>query len=434
MANTLDHGYVEKLLNKFIPEYESARVFSKLVNQTVLQGQFQEKAGGTIYMKKPHRYKTVETAEGDVTNELQNEIKTAKVAATVQNMITVKIPWTGYEQALKIDDMPETIFRPAAEALANQEDNLLVSNIMKYATLTSGNRGTPVNTWSHVASADALLTSIGATQGNRYFVMNPFTSAKLAGAQLALPSGNGGSNSSAWEKAQMSADLGGFQAFKASNLPVYQTGSMTDRAGTLSGTIDTAYDTYADSLQHFTMTITSLTANDVINPYQKIEIPSIHRLNQSNGTVFVDDSGQAVSWSGVILPNPVGDGTYTVASNGSVSIKVGAPIIHEKSATNLGQYDTVNTAPSAGNVVTISGPAGQQIQPNLFFHRDAFVAGSLPIPKMEGLATRSATSSGVQVRMTFVPDGMAFKQCLRVDLWPTFGVVNPEMAGQCFGY
>jgi hypothetical protein len=128
-------------------------------------------------------------------------------------------------------------------------------------------------------------------------------------------------------------------------------------------------------------------------------------------------------WSGVVTEDVTlvgGSGTFLIAG----------PAIFE---TN-GQYNTCDSALADGDVVTIINAAASTVyQPNMFYHKEAFAIGSVPLKKLFATDTIMTTEDGMQMRVTKYADGDSNKQKIRFDLLPAYATLNPFFAGQAFG-
>jgi hypothetical protein len=99
-----------------------------------------------------------------------------------------------------------------------------------------------------------------------------------------------------------------------------------------------------------------------------------------------------------------------------------------------GQYNSVDSAITSGDVVTIINPAASTVyQPNLFYHEQAFGLGSVPLKKLFATDTIATTKDGMSIRVSRYSDGDANKQKVRFDLLPAYVTFNPFFAGQGFG-
>jgi len=84
-------------------------------------------------------------------------------------------------------------------------------------------------------------------------------------------------------------------------------------------------------------------------------------------------------------------------------------------------------------VVTLGGAASTIIQPNLFWHKQAFTVASVPIKRLHATDTIATTEDGLQLRVTKDSDFYKNQNQVRIDFRPAYGVMNPFFAGQGFG-
>ena len=115
--------------------------------------------------------------------------------------------------------------------------------------------------------------------------------------------------------------------------------------------------------------------------------------------------------------------------SGAGNLTITGPALFESD----GQYNTVTQAIAASDVITLGGSAVTRIQPNLFFHRDAFVLAGVPMEKLDSTDTRATTRDGIQLRVSMGSDFTKNENKVRIDLRYALGVMNPFLAGQGFG-
>ena len=172
-----------------------------------------------------------------------------------------------------------------------------------------------------------------------------------------------------------------------------------------------------------TLAVSGFEANLVIPAGTKLTIAGRNRLNLSTREVILDENGNKLLWSGTVTTD------VTLSGTGTGNIVVTGPAIYEAN----GAYNTVDSAPVSGDVVTLLGAASATIQPNLFWHKQAFSIGSVPIKKLHSTDTLATTEDGLQFRVSKYADGDANKQIVRFDFRPAYGVMNPFFAGHGFG-
>ena len=117
------------------------------------------------------------------------------------------------------------------------------------------------------------------------------------------------------------------------------------------------------------------------------------------------------------------------SGTGTVTVIVAGPAIKE--ATE--QFDTVDVGLTAGDIVTFLNATGTLYQPNMFYHKNAYAIGSVPLPKLSAQDVLMKTKDGLQIRMSRGSSLRENKQIMRLDLLPAFAVLNPFLAGQGFG-
>jgi len=216
----------------------------------------------------------------------------------------------------------------------------------------------------------------------------------------------------------------------ATTLGSYTTDGDADRVGALSANPDVTYVTAKDTMTQ-ALAIDGFGATLAIKAGETVTITAVsgavNRLNLSTREEVVDAAGSAVVWTGTVTAD-------VTLSGGAGTIVVTGPMIFE-TAAGTGQYNTVSQAPIDNDVVTlsISSASNVLVQPNLFWHRDAFGIGSVPIKKLQSVDTIATTEDGLQFRVSKFSDGIKNVQKVRIDFRPAYAVLNPFFAGQGFG-
>jgi hypothetical protein len=424
-SNSLDNNTTRKLVRTFLNSFESSRVLTKTVNTQLLQGRFNPMSGTTVDFKRPHDYKSDRTAGGDISAVDRSDIISAKATGTVQDYFTVHMDWDEVDEALKLDQLEE-ILAPAAQRIVTDLELDFGAYMFKNCNLHYGTPGTVVDAWSDVAGAAALMKSIGIPKGEQCYVMNPFTVANLADAQAGLASGDNSLVNTAWQDALVSNKLGSLTALTSDSLASYTSGSLAagaDRAGTVNGNPDVTYATNKDSMTQ-SITVAGFGAGaDTIKAGEIVEVTGRNRLGLATRSAFLGADAAQVKWSGVVTAD-------VTLSGGGGTIVVAGPAIYEAN----GQYNTTDSAVVSGDVITILNPAASTVyQPNMFYAKQAFGIGSVPLKKLFATDTVMTTKDGLQIRMSKYSDGDANKQKIRFDLLPAYATFNPFFAGQGFG-
>lgn len=424
MANDFDSNITRKLTRVFLEKMETSRVLSKSVNTSLLSNVFNPSTGDTVDYKRPTDYKSSRTSDGDISATTAGPIITGKASAVVQDYITVEVDFLEAKQAIEMDQL-DTLLAPAVTRIKTDLELDFAKFVMKNTALVAGNVGTAASTWDHIAEAGSIMESSGVPMDTEWcYFVNPFTQRKLASSNRALGAGGvaGGLVKTATDKATIASDFAGMTVLTASTLANYNTQAGADRAGTLTANPNATYLAAKDSMKQ-TLAVTAFQANLVVKAGQTITIAGRNRLNLSTREVILNDTGATVLWSATVAAD------VTLGASGEGNIVVTGPAIYEAT----GAYNTVDSAPLSGDVVTLLGAASTIIQPNLFWHKQAFGIGFVPIEKLYSTDTVGTTEDGLQVRVSKGASIRENKQIIRFDIRPAYAALNPFLAGQGFG-
>lgn len=425
-TNNFGSNFTRMLARIFLEKFEAIRVLSKQVNTQLLAGKFSPKSGTQVDFKRPTDYRAVETPDGNISGSApNNDIITGKATGTVQNYITVDMDFDEVDQSLKMDQLDQ-LLAPAATRIVTQLELNFSLFMMKNAALLSGTPGTGASKWSEVARAGALMQSIGIPMDEMWtYAINPYTQAALADIQRSLGAGGvaGELVKTAHEKAILSDNFAGMRVMSATTLSTYTNIAEADLVGAVvtadpDETYLTAKDTMTQSIQ-----VTGFgTFSGTVPAGTKIQITGRNRLNLSTRQLILDENGLPIVFDATL----VADATLT---GGVGTFVVTGPGLFE----TAGQYNTIDSKIIIGDVVTILGANGQTLQPNLFFHKQAFGIGSVSIQKLFSTDTLAETEDGMLIRVSKFADGLENKQIVRFDLLPAFAVFNPFFAGHGYG-
>ena len=424
MANSFDSNFTRKLARVFLEKFESSRIHSKNVNTQLLKGRFDPSTGDTVDFKRPTDYVAERTSTGDISGSNPSDIITGKASGVVQDYITVHVDYDEADQAIKMDQLDE-LLAPMATRIATTLELDFANYMMVNGGLVAGDVGTAASTWDHVAEAGAIMQAHGIPMDQPWcYTVNPFTQTTLASNQRSLGAGGsaGALISEAHRKATIVENFAGLRVMTATTLPSYTTHSGADRAGTLSANPTVTYLGAKDSMTQ-TLAVAGFNANLEVRAGETIQITGRNRLNLNTRELILDATGNEILFTGTVTA------AVTLSGTGTGNLVVTGPAIYEAT----GAYNTVDSAPISGDVVTLLGSASTTIQPNLFWHRNAFSIGSVPIKKLYSTDTLGTTEDGLQIRVSKYADGDKNKQTVRFDLRPAFATLNPFFAGQGFG-
>ena len=420
MANNFDSNFTRQLARVFLEKFDTKRVLSKNVNTQLLEGKFNPSTGNNVDFKRPTDYRSVRTPTGDVSGETASDIITGKATGTVQDYFTVEVDYSEADQALKMDQLDE-LLAPMATRIVTDMETDFASFMKNSAGLLAGTVGTAVSTWNHVAEAGAVLQSTGVPMDDSWcYAVNPFTQRSLASDQRSL--GGEVGTMTANQRATITENFAGMKVMTATTLASHTSGAGADREGALASNPDVTYLAAKDSMTQ-SLSVSGFQANLEIKAGEVVQIAGCNRLNLSTRLPIIDDTGSNVLFTGVVTED------VTLSGTGTGTIVISGPAIFETD----GQYNTVDSAPETGDVVTLLGAASTLYQPNMFWHKQAYAIGSVPLQKLYSTDTIATTQDGLQFRIS---KGVSFrenKQMVRFDFRPAYGVMNPFFAGQGYG-
>ena len=420
MANNFDSNFSRKIMESFLDKFQSERVITKNVDTQLFAGKFNPSTGESIDIKRPTDYVSVRTSTGDVSGETASSIITGKATATVQDYFTAFVDYDEADEAIKMNQL-DTLLAPMATRIVTDFETDYAKFMMKNTALLSGTVGTAIADWDDVAGAGAIMQATGVPMDGAWnMAVNPFVQRKLASDQRSLGGETG--TMTANQRATITDNFAGMKVMTATTLGNYTTGTGADRAGTVVGTPVATYVGAKDTMTQV-VGVTAFQANLVVAAGETVTITGRNRLNLSTREAMIDETGAAVVWTATVTT------TVTLDGSGAGNLTLTGPAIFEAN----GQYNTVDSAIAASDVITLGGAASKIIQPNLFWHKQAFTCASVPIKKLHSTDTVATTEDGLQLRVSRGSGFLENTNKVRIDFRPAYGVMNPFFAGQCFG-
>ncbi len=424
MANNFESNFTRQVARVFLEKFESSRILSKNVNTQLLEGRFNPASGENVDFKRPTDYTTKRTSNGDVSAETADDIITAKATGTVQDYFTTFVNFDEADEAIKMDQLDE-LLAPMATRIVTDLELDYAGFMMRNSGLLAGTPGTAVTTWDHVAEASSVMKSAGIPMdGSWYYTVNPYTQTSLASNQRSLGAGGSAGDlvSEAHRNAMISSNFAGMDVMSATTLDSFNTGTMGDLVGAVNGAPDPTYAGNKDDMKQ-SITVDGFgTFNGVVPAGTVVRVTGVNRLNMSTRKPVIDGTGSNVEWTGVVTE----DATLT---SGAGILVVSGPAIYEAT----GAYNTVSRAIADNDVITILNADDTLFQPNLFWHKQAFGIGSVPIKKLYSTDTLATTEDGLRMRISKGAGFLENRQDVRIDFRPAYAVLNPFFAGQGFG-
>lgn len=425
MSNSFASNITRKLAKVILKDFESQRVLSKNVDTQLLDGKFDPSSGDTVDFKRPTDYVTKRTSDGDISGTTATDIITGKASGVVQDYFTEEVNIKEAEQAIELDQQKQLVEMPMVRRLVTDIELDFASFMAKNTALQAGTFGTAATTWDHVAEGGAIMQASGIPMDSDWcYTVNPFTQRNLASNQRSLGAGGSAGEliSKAHKKAIISDNFAGMKVMTATTLDSYTTDSEADRVGALASSPTVTYLGAKDTMTQ-TLAVSGFGADLEIKAGETVSIAGRYRLNLSTRKPILDENGSRVLWTGTVTT------AVTLSGTGTGNIVVTGPAIYESG----GAYNTVDSAPVSGDVVTLLGSASSIYQPNLFWHKQAFSIGSVPIEKLYSTDTVATTSDGLQFRVSYGASFRENKQLIRVDFRPAYSCLNPFFAGKGWG-
>jgi hypothetical protein len=298
----------------------------------------------------------------------------------------------------------------------------LATYMTKNAALSSGDLDISINKWSDIANAGALFKESGAPSGKRYAAINSFDETTLADLQTQL--GVNPQVNEAWASAVVKERFAGFdQVLTTNNLAEYTSGS--ESAGlTLAATPAATYTAYKDTYQ-MSLAITGATPTvGTLKAGQQLQFASSLLLNMRNRKI-VRKSNLGVPITLTVLEDATADGS------GDMTVKVSGAAINEAGVN--GAFNTVATALTSGDAVTVLGTADTAYRPALAYCEGFVGMGSVVLPKLHATDSMVMNYKGTSIRVHRFSDGVGNKNRYRFDILPTFATFNPFWAAQVGG-
>lgn len=424
MANNFDSNITAPLARVFLEKFESDRVLSKSVNTQLLEGKFNPSTGDTVSFKRPADFTTYRNATGDLTSHTADDIITGKASGTVQDYFTVLVDYDEADEAIKMDQLDE-LLAPMATRIVTDLEVDYAEFMMKNAGLLAGTYGTVADAWADIADAGATMKAAGIpSDAPWYYTVNPYTQSALSEIQRSLGAGGAAGSlvSEAHKKATIADNFGGLTVMTATTLSTYTSGAYGGDLAGVVGAIDVTYATHKDSMVQ-SIPVTGIgTFTGTIPAGTVWQVTGRNRLNLSTRKPVINAAGANILYTGV----QTADASFTT---GAGTVLLAGPGIFESG----GAYNTTDTAIANSDVITILGAVSTLYQPNLFWHKNAFSIGSVPIKRLHSTDTFAETEDGLQFRVSKGSNFTTNTNQVRIDLRPAYGVLNPFFAGQGWG-
>jgi len=234
MANNLTSNTQATLSKKILDRFESRRTISKTVNTQFLNDAINANTGDTVFIKRPGRFKSTRTSDGDLitAGSTANSIIAGKASGKVQDFITVEVDWSILEEATQLNQLEELVVNPMVDEIVTTLETSFGQFALKNCNLSVGTPGTEADTWGDIAQAGALTKSLSFPTGDITYLVNPFNQVALAEIQRSIGTADGLVNP-AFKDAIISSSFAGLRVMTSDSLASFQAGSNADRVGAI---------------------------------------------------------------------------------------------------------------------------------------------------------------------------------------------------------
>lgn len=406
MANTFNT--IDWITKEALRHFQNNCVFSRMVNRQY-DNQYNitgASSGNAIRIRRPNRFYVNSGANLVAANYTESN-----VSLTLANQINVAVEFTSAELATDIarERYSEYILKPAAAALAANVDAAGLALALKLYNSVGTPGVAPLanaanNTFVEAAS---MLSDYSTPEDNlRNMVINPRaqTVALIRSQALFNP---GGDLSSNYRKGQMSgAPVYGMNWGMDQNVNSYTTGTRAN------GTVDGANQTGT------TLDITGAGNAATITVGDSFTIANVFAVNpvtQAASSVEQQFTVQAAA---------------TMDANGANTITIEPGIV--VAAANVAN-GTVSALPANGAALTWLGNASTTSSVNVAFHRDAFVLGTIDLPKPDVGISSIMNYDGISMRVWKSSVISTDMHPLRIDILYGWATTLPEYACKVFG-
>jgi hypothetical protein len=273
-----------------------------------------------------------------------------------------------------------------------------------------------------VVGAGALLQELGANPMDINYVMTPYSATNFMSTQAGLP--NERLVSMAWEKAQIPLNLGGMRAMVSNTMSSRTATTMTDRAGTLSGTPTATYVGAKDTMTQ-SVAVTGLNGGVTVTlkAGEVLEFTGArYHAHPRTHITINDETGTPVQWRCVNTAD-------TALTSGAGTLTVTNAAIYEAD----GQYNNISAALTSGDAFNVLGTSAKVYKPNLVFHKNAMGVAFMKIPKLTEQDAGVITKDGISIRVSRGSNFTTDKKQIRFDIHPIFVPFNPLWMGQAYG-
>ena len=347
---------------------------------------------------------------------------TQQVSDTVEQSTSLVVSQVGgvdmnfpdADLTLNIDDFTQRYIDPATTTMATNLESDFAIQMYKQIYFWVGTAGvTPTTQDSFMAAKTLLNRALCPQDDNRHAVIDSPTVRAMVDA-LKGQYNPQGVISELFRKGKVN-NISGLQWWENEVLPVHTNGTMT---GYASSVVNGAGQKTTGNLTG-TINIRGFTAGATITAGSIFTMAGVYTVHPETKVAFGDQLQQFV-----VIPNTnTSDGSYTVASDGTVTFSINPGIVATGGMQNVGAL------PADGAALTWYGAASTAYVQDLVFHKNsfAFVSAALELPRGIDMAYR-ATMDNISMRFTRDWDQKSSSYNTRLDVLWGAACPRPQLA------
>lgn len=368
------------------------------------------KAGATIGMRLPSKYKARKTA----TFAGQDHIERSTPLAVLSQW-GVDLSFSTYDRTLSLDDFSKRIIQPAVKQLAAEIAGQCMSDAYKLVNNYVNATTNSAITYKLFQTAGARLTDALSPQADRSALLGPMSMVEFMDATKGLFAAQ--SNLNEQFREGMMGRTGGFDVGENTMLPSHTTGSLAGSPltnGTTLGTSTTANAWVSQTAINVdgATSATTVKAGDIITLSGVYRVHPETKVNTGKLMTFVVQA----------------DVTLTTSATGyDITVKPGLIYGDGNAFQNCVLSGVANTD---GLTVTRIGAASTQFAQDLFFHKDAFAVAFVDLQDVSDYGAKCTRVNTDRVSMRFVEQYGASDDIVkhRLDVCFGFAGLYPELA------
>jgi hypothetical protein len=370
------------------------------------------KAGATIGMRLPSKYKARKTA----TYAGQDHVERSTPLAVLSQW-GVDVSFSTYDRTLSLDDFSKRVIQPAIKQLAAEVAGQCMADGYKYVNNYTNATTDTTMTYKYFQRNGALITNELAPYGDRTALLTPASSVEFMDATKGLFAAQ--SNLNEQFRQGIMGRTGGFDVGENTMLPAHTTGTLAGSPLTNGTTLGTSTTGNA-WVSQTTLSIdgantgTTLKAGDVITLSGVYRVHPETKANTGKLQTFVVQS----------------DVTLTTLANAyDVVVKPGLIYGSGNAFQNCALSGVANTD---GLTVTRAGAVNTQFAQDLFFHKDAFAIAFVDLEDVGAYGAQSARVSTDRVSIRWVQQYDVTVDVVRgrFDVCFGFAPLYPELASR----